>query len=136
MQPKTIKRTLASLGLCLLTAILSLIILFTVAHFLAWAGSVLGIGSEYEPYGEAFAYIVYGVFITAACFHICKRNPASLWYGPILCNAMGISSAIVEPTFWVTSLWMFICGGWVLSIIAAISGTKRGRQSQTTVVPL
>jgi hypothetical protein len=130
MQTKANKRTFASLGLCLLTAILSVIILFSTAHFLG------ACGSGEQKLGEAVAYIIYGLFIATACFFICRHNPKSLWYGPILCNAMGIISAIVEPTFWITPLWMFICGGWVLSVIGAISGAKRGRQSHASAESL
>jgi uncharacterized membrane protein YvlD (DUF360 family) len=41
---------------------------------------------------------------------------------------IGIISAIIEPNFWISSLWMFICGGWVLSIIASIIGYYIGRK--------
>jgi hypothetical protein len=41
---------------------------------------------------------------------------------------MGIIAAIVEPNFWISALWMVICGGWVLSLIGAISGALMGRR--------
>ena len=59
----------------------------------------------------------------------------SIWYVPILCNASGIISAIVEPNFWTTSLWIVICGGWVLSLIGAISGAMVGKHSTLRTIP-
>ena len=111
-----------SWGLSIFTAILSLIILFSLAHLL---GSIPNIN---ENFSEGIAYIIYDIFIAIACFFICRHNPKSIWYVPILCNIMGIISAIVEPNFWITSLWIFICGGWILSLIGAISGAMAGRK--------
>ena len=128
MSVTPIKRIFTSVGLSLLTAILSLIILFAVAHLLGWAASALDIGSGYEAVGEGVAYVVYDVFIAGACFLISRRNPKSIWYAPVLCNAMGIIPAFIEPNFWTTSLWIFVCGGWVLSIAAALFGAKAGHR--------
>lgn len=108
-----------SWGLSLLTALLSLIILLFLGSFL---GSIFQLG-------EGIAYIIYVIIIVIACFFICKYNPKSIWYAPILCNTFGIISALVEPNFWITSLWIYICGGWVFSLIGAISGAKVGKHS-------
>jgi hypothetical protein len=35
----------------------------------------------------------------------------------------------VEPNFWKTLMWIPICGGWVLSIIASIIGARVGRRA-------
>jgi hypothetical protein len=112
-----------SWGLSLLTAVISLIILLFLASLL---GSVLPIEKDYS---EVIAYIIYDILIAIACYFICKNNPKSIWYVPILCNTMGIISAIVEPNFWITSLWIVICIGWLLSIIGAISGAKIGKKA-------
>ncbi len=111
-----------SWGLSIFTAILSLIILFSLAHLLSLIPNID------ENFSEGIAYIIYDIFIAIACFFICRHNPKSIWYVPILCNIMGIISAIVEPNFWITSLWIFICGGWILSLIGAISGAMVGRK--------
>lgn len=118
-----------SWGLSLLTALLSTIILFFFASLLAY------IPRTPENISEGIAYIIYDIIIVIACFFICRHNPKSIWYVPILCNATGIISAIVEPNFWITSLWIFICGGWVLSLIGAISGTMVGKRSILRAVP-
>jgi hypothetical protein len=112
-----------SWGLSLLTALLSTILLFLVADLL---GSILKIN---ENMSEGIAYISYDIIIALACFFICRQNPKSIWYVPILCNITGIISAIIEPNFWITSLWIFTCGGWVLSLIGAISGAMVGQRS-------
>ena len=111
-----------SWGLSLLTAILSLIILFLLASLL---GSIPIVN---EDFSEGIAYITYDILVAIACFFICKHDPKSIWYVPILCNTMGIISAIIEPNFWITSLWIVICSGWVLSLIGAISGAVVGRK--------
>ena len=117
-----------SWGLSLITAVLSLI-------FLLFLGSLLvSIEKIGEDIGELIAYISYGIIIATACFFICRHNPKSIWYAPILCNTMGIISAIVEPNFWITALWIVMCGGWLLSLIGAISGSIIGRRtSQATI---
>jgi hypothetical protein len=83
--------------------------------------------------GDLLAYIGYDIIITIACFFLCRQNPKSVWYVPVICNLMGIISAIVEPEFWISSLWILICGGWVLSLTAAIIGSLKGRSSVKSV---
>ena len=114
---------LPSWGLALLTAFVSLIFLFGSAALL---GPLLPIDKNIS---EGIAYIVFNILVAAACFFICKHNPKSVWYVPIICNAVGILSAIVEPNFWITDLWIFICSGWVLSIIGATIGAVVGHRS-------
>jgi len=114
---------LPSWGLALLTAFLSIIFLMGSAALL---GPLLPIDKNIS---EGIAYVVFNVLVAAACFFICKHNPNSVWYVPIICNAVGIISAIVEPNFWITDLWIFICGGWVLSIIGATIGAVVGHRS-------
>jgi len=114
---------LPSWGSALLTAFLSLI-------FLLFFASLLGSISQIDKnISEGIAYIVFNILVAAACFFICKHNPKSVWYVPIICNAVGILSAIVEPNFWITDLWIFICSGWVLSIIGATIGAVVGHRS-------
>jgi len=112
-----------SWGLSLITAALSLVFLFLLAALLSF---IPKIG---EDIGELIAYISYDIIIAGACFFICRHNPKSIWYVPILSNTMGIISAIVEPNFWISALWIVVCGGWVLSTIGAISGAIIGRRT-------
>ncbi len=108
--------------LSLITAFLSVVVLMFLA-------SILSDAAKLGDIGESIAYISYGILIAIACFFICRHNPKSIWYVPILCNTVGIISAVVEPNFWITSLWMVICGGWVLSLLGAIAGTIAGQRS-------
>ena len=79
--------------------------------------------------GEAIPYILYGIVVAVCCYFIVKKNPNSIWYVPFICNVIGIIAAIVEPNFWIsTSMWIPMCGGLVLSIIASIIGARKGRK--------
>jgi hypothetical protein len=108
-------------ALSLLTAFVGMLFLFLLAGLLA---DVAKLGDN----GELIAYICYDIVIAIACFFICRMNPKSFWYVPILSNTVGIISAIVETNFWITPLWILICSGWVLSVIGAIIGAVLGRQ--------
>jgi hypothetical protein len=110
--------------LALLTAFVFSILLIVIASLL---GSILPID---ENIGEGIAYVLYGMAIAAACFFICKHDPKSVWYVPIIANISGILSAVVEPSFWVTDLWILIGIGWILSIIAAIVGSVLGQKNR------
>jgi hypothetical protein len=114
---------LPSWGLSLIVAITTLIFTIFLAHLL---GSIF---KGNENITQGIAYVTWALLIAIACFVICKNNPKSIWYVPILCNICGIISAIVEPNFWTTELWIFICGGWILSAIGAISGATVGNRT-------
>jgi hypothetical protein len=102
-----------SWALSLLTAFLSILLLFFLAGL----------------FGEVIGYISYDIVIVIACFFICRKYPKSIWYAPIICNIVGIMAAFGEENFyWVSALWIIICGGWVLSMIGAIIGALIGRR--------
>lgn len=113
---------LPSWGLSLIVALTSFMIVMFLGYML------IDIVKD-ENIGSGIAYIIYDILIAIACFYICKNNPKSIWYVPIFCNIPGIISALVEPNFWITPLWMVICGGWVLSLIGAIIGANVGKRS-------
>jgi hypothetical protein len=113
---------LPSWGLSLITALSSLIFLFVLSSLLF---SIL----NNEDVSGWIAYGMYDILIAIACFFICRHNPKSIWYVPILSNTGGILSAIAEPNFLITSLWIPICGGWVLSLIGAITGAMAGKHT-------
>lgn len=79
--------------------------------------------------GGLTAYIIYDLLIAAACFFIIRRNPQSVWYVPLICNVLLIISAFVEPNFWRTSMWIPVCSGWVLSLIASSLGILVGKRN-------
>ena len=69
----------------------------------------------------------YPILIAVACFFICRTHPKSVWYTPVICNALSIIPAILDPNFWTTSLW-WMHGSFVLSVIGAIVGAIIGRR--------
>lgn len=80
-----------------------------------------------EPIDTDLVFIIgYVIFVTTACFFICKTHPKSVWYTPVICNGLLIIFAIdtTDPTE------LIIMGSiFVLSVIAAIVGVKIGRRS-------
>jgi hypothetical protein len=113
---KSFLTTTPSAVLALLTFFGALILLFGIGE---------GIGGEI---GGALAYILSDLVIAVCCFFIVKQNPGSIWYVPIICNLMGIIAAIVEPNFWISSMWIYVSIGWVLSIVASIIGALKGKK--------
>jgi hypothetical protein len=120
--------TTPSWALAILWLIVTIIVLFGVGEGL---GELIKID---ENIGSALAYIIFDLLVVLGCYFIVKWNPKSIWYVPLICNAVGIIAAIIEPTFWETSLWMIICGGWVLSVIVSIIGAKAGKRSMSDKV--
>lgn len=116
---------LPSWGLALLTAFVSIILLILIASLLS---PILPFDKNIS---ENIGYIIYGIIVAIACFFICKHDPKSVWYVPIIANLPGIFSAIVEPNFWITDLWIFMGIGWVFSVIAAILGSILGKKVET-----
>jgi hypothetical protein len=109
-------------------------ILWVIASTLILFGLGEGVGNILkinEDIAGAIPYIIFDVLIAVGCFYIVKWNPKSIWYVPLICNVIGIIAAIIEPSFWRTSLWMLISSGWVLSLIASIIGARVGRKSVT-----
>ncbi|NNF35484.1 MAG: hypothetical protein HKN68_15350 [Saprospiraceae bacterium] len=95
----------------LILAFISFIVLFVLGY----------------PLGETVGYLVYTVIIIAGSYWICKKNPRSVWYVPILANVFGIVAAIGEENFyWISSLMIILCGGFILSILASILGSRIG----------
>jgi hypothetical protein len=113
-----------SWALALLTLFGATIVLFGIAEGL---GPYIKIN---EVTGEAISYSLNGIIIAVCCYFIVKRDPKSIWYVLLICNAFVILPAIVEPNFWIsTSMWIPMCGGLVLSIITSIIGARKGRRN-------
>jgi hypothetical protein len=74
------------------------------------------------------AYILNYLVIALGCFFIIRANPKSLWYVPLICNAMSIVAAFAEPNFWRTPLWIPNCAGWALTIVVAIIAWRIGKR--------
>ena len=89
------------------------------------------IGSLLESYDKQsiIAYIMTVILLSTGCFIIIRINPKSVWYVPFICNAFLILSAFVEPNFWRGIMWIIICPGWILSIIASVFGAQIGKRN-------
>ena len=79
--------------------------------------------------GEIPSYIIYSIIIIVACFIICRNNPKSVWYVPILCNIFSFLMPVLDNAFWTTSMGIIISSGLVLSVIAAILGARIGKRN-------
>jgi hypothetical protein len=110
------KAGMPSYALSILTAIVSFILIFLIAAFLDF------LGMKNEDTVSDIAYICYDIVVAIACFLICRKDPNSIWYAPLICNAAGIIAAFAESTFWVSEMWIIYGGGWLLSLAAALSG--------------
>jgi protein-S-isoprenylcysteine O-methyltransferase Ste14 len=121
-EKKSFFAEIPSAVLAIITVVAAIIVLFGIGE---------GLGSLIKfrgGMGEAIPYILYDLVIACCCYFIVKQNPGSIWYVPVICNVLGIISAIVEPNFWITPMWILVCGGWILSIIASIIGVRAGRR--------
>ena len=107
-----------------LLALIAMVLLFILAGLLG------AIPFFAENSGESAAYIVHAIIIATGCYFICRKNPKSIWYVPIIANVMAIISAIVEPNFWITSLGIFLGISIVLSILTSIFGALQGKKLQ------
>ncbi len=77
---------------------------------------------------------IYAVFLTTACFFICRKHPKSVWYTPLICSALIIFVVIVDEGMWtVLSEWISMVSIIVLSVTGAIVGSIIGRRSVSQV---
>jgi CDP-diglyceride synthetase len=112
-----------SWGLALLTYFLAYVVPYAVNGILSAVFKIP------EWNGSEFLFtIISELIIVVCCFLICKNDPRSILYVPLLCNIFSIIVSIIVPTFWKGSLWIVICSGWVLSIFASILGARKGRR--------
>jgi len=79
-----------------------------------------------------FGLIIYVIFLTAACFIICKTHPKSIWYTPFICNAfiiiMLVFTALLDYEVRLLPLLIAQSGLIVLSFIGAFIGARIGRR--------
>jgi mannose/fructose/N-acetylgalactosamine-specific phosphotransferase system component IID len=82
-----------------------------------------------SKYWDIIVLILYILIIAVACFYLVRKNPKSIWFVPLICNAYGIAIAITEPvSFWKDSFGIIFCFGWMLSITASIIGARMGKR--------
>jgi hypothetical protein len=95
---------------------------------------MFSIGSLLESYDKEsiIAYIINAVIITVGCFIIIRKNPNGIWYVPFISNTALILAALAESNFWRGIMWIPICGGWILNIIASITAALIGNHNIKT----
>jgi membrane-associated HD superfamily phosphohydrolase len=76
---------------------------------------------------EVILLIIYYLILIVSCFFIVKNNPQSIWYVPLICNALAII-LVFSKDFWKDSIWIFLGIGLVISIIASVFGAWMGRK--------
>ena len=106
----------------LILALVSALGLFVVADIIAVVFSIP------EENGEWMIYLMHSMFIATGCYFICRQNPKSIWYVPVIANIMVITAACIEPTFWTTTMWIYFGSSFVISIPAGILGSIAGRR--------
>ena len=73
--------------------------------------------------------IIYAIFLTTACFFICRTYPKSIWYTPFICNALIIFIVIMDKRKWTTSSeWISLVSIIAISVTGAIVGARIGRR--------
>lgn len=108
--------------LSLYTAIISFILLFAVA-------SLITKSKFLEDPGELVAYIGHFLWISIACYLICKQYPGSFWYTPVICNIVTITYAVIEPIDFANT-WIYIVAGWAITIVASVIGFLKGSRRE------
>ena len=105
------------------SAVLAILILIVAAIVFSISDSIM------TPHTETglISHIINDLIIATGCFFIVRENPKSIWYVPLICNALLIYSSILEPNFWKSIMCIPICGGWVLSIIVSIIAVQMGK---------
>jgi hypothetical protein len=118
----------------LLTAALSLFAVFVFAGIGYGIGRLFGFSyQELEAnawYGNFMAHILTGITVAIMCYFICKAHPKSVWYTPILCNAMTLWAGLGNYFIHGGSFMLYIVPfgmGWMLSVAASIWGAKRSK---------
>ena len=84
---------------------------------------------------QIIGYIFYVILLTVVCFIICRTHPKSIWYTPVICNAVGIMAIFMYIFTDLSNLSELILWGSsiVLSIIGAIIGARIGRHRANSV---
>lgn len=100
----------------LILAGVSLVVLFVVAALLAQVPLVT------EHTAEPAAYTLHALMLAGGCFLIGREYPKNSWYVPLLANVFVLISAAIEPTFWTTSLCIWMGAALPLSVAATLWG--------------
>ena len=83
---------------------------------------------------EMIYFIVFFIITPIIVFLICRAHPKSIWYAPVICNAVGfgiccvvIVDSIYSPGDVTLLDWIIWGGSSVLTVTGAIIGARIGR---------
>ena len=110
-----------------IVAVFSLFLPFLLAGIAGLIGMLFGIVSEVM--GNFIAYLCTGIVVAIMCYFICRAHPKSVWYTPVICNAItlwaGLGNYFIEGSPFFNEALPFGTG-WILSIIASLWGMRIG----------
>ena len=112
---KSILKGIPGWGLSMLTVVLACVLMGIIGKI-----------------AEVPAYIIYSVTIIVACFFICRNDPKSVWYVPIISNAFSFVMFVLENSFWSSYTGLIITSGVLLSVISSIGGAWIGRRKTSS----
>ena len=98
---------------------------------------LFGVGESNEQVAIVgyIAYLLHHLIIAICCYFIIRAHKQSWWYVPLICNAMTIIAALVEPNFWRTELWIASCSGWISTAAVTIAAMLIGKgESNRSIV--
>ncbi|MCM8568602.1 hypothetical protein NE848_04380 [Gramella jeungdoensis] len=107
------------------TGLVSFVLPFLYVGIISLIGMLLGIANE--GLGNFLAYLFTGITVAIMCFLICRAHPESLWYTPVICNASTLVAGVGNYFGGNPDVTLPFAIGWVLSVIAAIWGTRKAR---------
>jgi hypothetical protein len=90
---------------------------------------ILGILSGYI--GQPLSYVIWSLSLASASFLICILHPKHVWIVPLICNIFVIPIAMLDDSFWSTSLGLILGLGVVFSVLMAHFGALLGRRRES-----
>lgn len=89
----------------------------------------LGIQALPRPQRSVAAHALQGAFIAACCWHLCRRDPRSVWYVVPVTNLFELGRAAFAAGFWLWPVWPAVVAGWAAALVAALLGARAGRRT-------
>ncbi|HEY3370497.1 MAG TPA: hypothetical protein VGK10_06595 [Prolixibacteraceae bacterium] len=125
-RPNSSKEALQSFGLAMMAV---------VAGVTLYVSVVLDGLVEPEIVSGPTCLFIFGLVNALCCFFLVRHSPLSIWYVPLLLNVFGIVVLVMEPDYMRSALWLPVCGGSLLCIIASIAGAVMGNKTNISQHP-
>lgn len=93
------------------------LVVFTFLAFIldAWFVKLVG-------HNNSYAYLAFGLLSATACFVIIRSNPRSIWYVPLIINALLVFSTLVGD------FDKYYVPGWILTVLMSFAGYFKGKR--------